>query len=250
MFKAFIVDDELLAREELKYVLRRGKQVEIVGEAETAEEALEQVVSLQPDLVFLDIQLSDESGLDVAKRLKELQQPSIVVFVTAYDEHALQAFELNALDYILKPFDESRIEQALEKIKRIKQPTRTEFIVQNPIRGARTGKLAIEADERIVLADMEYIVFIGLVDGKTVIKTLEQQYAVNDALITIEKKLPHDTFMRVHRAFIINLKHIVEMEPWFHSTYNLTMKDGSKVPVSRTYMKELKEVLGLHCKKL
>ncbi|GAA3331749.1 hypothetical protein GCM10020331_089550 [Ectobacillus funiculus] len=103
------------------------------GEAETAEEALEQVVSLQPDLVFfLDIQLSGESGLDVAKQLKELQLPSIVVFVTAYDEHALQAFELNALDYILKPFDESRIEQALEKIKKDKTADQNRIYCTEP----------------------------------------------------------------------------------------------------------------------
>lgn len=121
MLKVLVVDDEMLARDELKYLLERTKEVEIVGEADCVEDALEELMQSRPDIVFLDIQLSDDNGFEIANILKKMKNPPAIVFATAYDQYALQAFEVDALDYILKPFDEERIVQTLKKYKKQKQ---------------------------------------------------------------------------------------------------------------------------------
>ncbi|MFK7693269.1 LytR/AlgR family response regulator transcription factor [Paenibacillus sp. HJGM_3] len=247
MLKAFIVDDEPLAREELTYILRRNKHVEVVGEAECLETALEGIDREQPDVVFLDIQLAEDNGLDLARRLSELDHRPEIVFATAYDEYALKAFELNAIDYILKPFDEGRIRKTVEKLIKLASvrdsgPTASPY--KKPSTPDRTEKLAIVVEDRILLVSLSKIIYIGSVEGKTVVAMDDQQYKVSDPLVAFEQKLQNTSIVRVHRAFLVNLEAIVEIQPWFHSTYTLIMKDGSKVPVSRTYMKELKQFIG------
>ncbi|MBS4179563.1 LytR/AlgR family response regulator transcription factor [Lederbergia citrea] len=244
MLKAYIVDDEPLARDELKYLLIRSKEVEILGESDCIEDAMADITALEPDLVFLDIELAEDNGLSLAKQLVKLDPNPAIVFATAYDDYALQAFELNAVDYILKPFDESRIQKTLEKIKKM-QKIGNEDPPSHPVMSNdRNGKIAILVDERIVLLIYEDILYLESSEGKCTIKTIEQEYIVSDALVVLEKKLNKAQFFRVHRSFIVNLDHIIEIEPWFNSTYNLIMKDGSKVSVSRTYVKELKQLLG------
>jgi two-component system, LytTR family, response regulator LytT len=245
MLKAFIVDDEPLARDELKYLLLRSKRVEIVGEADCIEDAIQQILVRKPHLVFLDIELAEDSGLQLAEKIRALEPTPAIIFATAYDEYALKAFELDAVDYILKPFDEWRIQQTLDKIFSLKTIGGIE--TQSDTRSYKmeqTGKIPLLVEERIALVDIPTIVYVGSAEGKTLIKTMEQEYKTGEPLVTVEKKLSHDSFVRVHRSFLVNLQHISEIEPWFNSTYNLIMKDGSKVPVSRTYVKELKQRLG------
>jgi two-component system response regulator LytT len=245
MLKAFIVDDEPLARDELKYLLLRSKRVEIVGEADCIEDAIQQILDRKPHLVFLDIELAEDSGLQLAEQIRTLEPSPAIIFATAYDEYALKAFELDAVDYILKPFDELRIQQTLDKIFSLKTIGGIE--TQSDTRSYKmeqTGKIPLLVEERIALVDIPAIVYVGSAEGKTLIKTMEQVYKTGEPLVTVEKKLSHDWFVRVHRSFLVNLQHISEIEPWFNSTYNLIMKDGSKVPVSRTYVKELKQRLG------
>lgn len=247
MMKAFIVEDEPLARDELKYLLKRSRQVEVVGEAEGIEDAMRDISRLKPELVFLDIELADGNGLHLAKQLAELDPAPSLIFATAYDEFALQAFELYAFDYLLKPFNEKRIRQTLDKLMKQRQIGNAESgTAAPPSRMAveQTGKLAVVIDDRIVLIDRDHILFIGLVEGKTVIKTGENEYKIGDPLIVLEKKLDKRSFLRVHRSFIVNVIHISEIQPWFNSTYNLIMSDGSNIPVSRTYVKELKQLIG------
>lgn len=244
--KAFIVDDEPLARDELAHILRRSKKVEIAGEADCMEDALEDILRLKPEVVFLDIQLAEDSGLDIARRLLELEHRPEIVFATAYDEYALKAFELNAMDYILKPFDEKRIHQTVEKLLRIQQNREGAPSpgFDKPAPKERTDKLAVMVEDRIMLVQVGKIIYISSMEGKTVIATDDRKYTLNETLVTIEQKLQNTPIVRVHRAFLVNLDAIVEIEPWFHSTCNLVMKDGSKVPVSRTYLKELKQHIG------
>ncbi|MES9738340.1 LytTR family transcriptional regulator DNA-binding domain-containing protein [Peribacillus frigoritolerans] len=247
MMKAFIVEDEPLARDELKYLLKRSRQVEVVGEAEGIEDAMRDISRLKPELVFLDIELADGNGLQLAKQLAELDPAPSLIFATAYDEFALQAFELYAFDYLLKPFNEKRIRQTLDKLMKQRQIGKGESGTAAPatrMAVEQTGKLAVEIDDRIVLIDRDHILFIGLVEGKTVIKTGENEYKIGDPLIVLEKKLDKRSFLRVHRSFIVNVIHISEIQPWFNSTYNLFMSDGSNIPVSRTYVKELKQLIG------
>lgn len=248
MLKAYVVDDEPLARDELIYLLRRTRQVEVVGEADAVEDALAGVAAAQPDVVFLDIELQEESGLDIAGRLRELEAPPDVVFATAYDEFALKAFELNAADYILKPFDEQRVQQTIRKLLRLHE---RESYPAPPVARAglaereRQERLAITVDERIIVLHIGDIVYLGFEEGKTVIATTERKYKVGESLTQLERKLNHPSIVRVHRAFLVHLDRIVEIQPWFHSTCHLQMQDGSRIPVSRTYMKELKQLLGL-----
>lgn len=250
MLKAFVIDDEPLARDELIYLLRRTRQVEVVGEADAVEDALAGVAAAQPDVVFLDIELQEESGLDIAGRLRELEAPPDVVFATAYDEFALKAFELNAADYILKPFDEQRVQQTIRKLLRLHE---RESYPASASPAARTGlaererqeRLAITVDERIIVLHVGDIVYLGFEEGKTVIATTERKYKVGESLTQLERKLNHPSIVRVHRAFLVHLDRIVEIQPWFHSTCHLQMQDGSRIPVSRTYMKELKQLLGM-----
>ncbi|MDM5157548.1 LytTR family transcriptional regulator DNA-binding domain-containing protein [Bacillus sp. DX1.1] len=246
MLKVLVVDDEMLARDELKYLLERTKEVDVIEEADCVEDALEKLMDSKPDLVFLDIQLSDDNGFEIANILKKMKNPPAIVFATAYDQYALQAFEVDALDYILKPFDEERIAQTLKKYKKQKQSeTAKKQEVQAPDAANGMHKLALPIEESIVLVSIGDIVYAGLVDGKVIVKTMHDTYVTHDTLVILEKKLPQTSFMRVHRSFIVNINHISEIQPWFNSTYNLIMKDESKVPVSRTYAKELKKLLRI-----
>jgi two-component system response regulator LytT len=245
--KAFIVEDEPLARDELKYLLKRSRQVEVVGEAEGIEDAMRDISHLKPDLVFLDIELAEGNGLQLAKQLAELDPAPSLIFATAYDEFALQAFELYAFDYLLKPYNENRIRQTLDKLMKLGKNREDGSRIAPPASRTaveQTGKLAVEIDDRIVLIDRDTILFIGLIEGKTIIKTEENEYKTGDPLIVLERKLDNRSFLRVHRGFIVNVIHISEIQPWFNSTYNLIMSDGSNIPVSRTYVKELKQLIG------
>ncbi|MEH7083991.1 LytTR family transcriptional regulator DNA-binding domain-containing protein [Neobacillus drentensis] len=247
MLKAFVVDDEPLARDELAYLLKRSKQIEIVGQSDCVESALEKINNLDLDVIFLDIQLADESGIEIAAHINRLDHPPFIVFATAFDEYALQAFELNAVDYILKPFEEKRVLQTIEKLYKLIEGHKQAipFLNQRHNFGnERPEKLAITIDEKIVIVNISDILYIGTNEGKTVIAIENTKYSVSDSLVTFERKLQHSPIIRVHRAYLVNVDAIVEIEPWFNSTYNIIMKDGEKVPVSRTYTKELKQLLG------
>lgn len=237
MMTAFIVEDEPLARQELVFLLENSGEVEVVGEGSTLTKSYEAIRNAAPDVVFLDIELAEGTGLQLAEKLKQLPKSPSFVFATAYDDYALQAFELHAADYLLKPFDEQRINQCIHKLQRM-IPTAPE--PKTPIK-----KLPVIENERISLLDIQSILYITTQGGKTQIKTLQKLFHLNEPLASVEKKLTASTFMRVHRSYIVHLEHVTALEPWFNSTYNLVMEDGSKVPVSRTYVREVKERFGL-----
>ncbi|XRG78211.1 LytTR family transcriptional regulator DNA-binding domain-containing protein [Rossellomorea sp. GAMAL-10_SWC] len=244
MLKALIVDDEPLARDELAYLLKRSKEVEIVGEADSIRSTLKFIQTEEVDVVFLDIQLADESGLELAQKLQDLTHQPAIVFATAFDGYALNAFDLHAIDYILKPFDEIRIQKTIEKLAKLSiNSIKTEVKKYPPL--LKQDKLAISVDERILLITFEEIIYIFTQEGKTSVVTDKMTYQINEPLINLERKLQNTSFTRVHRSYIVNLDKIIEIQPWFNSTYNLIMNDGEKVPVSRTYTKELKQLFNL-----
>ena len=244
MIRALIVDDEPLARDELSYLLKRSKEVEVVSEVDSIKRAMEHIRTNEIDVVFLDIQLADESGLELAQKLQELDHQPAIVFATAFDEYALSAFELHAIDYILKPFDETRILKTVEKVNKLLTKI-DKPIEKKSTRLLKQDKLAISVDERIILLTFEEIIYIFTLEGKTSVVTDKQTYRVNEPLINIERKLQNTSFARVHRSYIVNLDKIIEIQPWFNSTYNLIMSDLEKVPVSRTYTKDLKQLFDL-----
>ncbi|KXG43879.1 LytTR family transcriptional regulator DNA-binding domain-containing protein [Tepidibacillus infernus] len=253
--KVLIVDDESLARDELRYLLSQEDEIEVVGEAENGEEALTKIFNLNPDIVFLDIQMPKVDGLTVARTLLDLKKKPFIIFATAYDQHAIHAFEVNAIDYLLKPFDEDRVMKTIEKIKeKLNHPNQEVFFkwLEQLREGSNqqskhTSKLAVQLEERVLLIDPNDIVYAFREGRGVLIKTFAETYTTKYTLQVLEEKLKNFSFFRVHRSYLVNLNHIQEMTPWFNGAYTLTMKDQqqSKVPVSRQFVKPLRDALEL-----
>lgn len=236
---AVIVDDEPLARSELRYILEKCTSITKITETDSIEGTLKEILICKPDLLFLDIHLTDESGLDLAKLIDQIPNPPLIIFATAYDEHAVAAFELNAVDYVLKPFEEQRICQAVEKASSILQARTANALSQE-----RRTTLPIQVDERIFLIPLNELIALETSNGITTVYTTKSKYQVTDSLTSFKKKL-NDNFIQVHRSFIVNQNKIQEIQPWFNNTYQVTMINHLKIPVSRSYIKEFRKKVGL-----
>jgi two-component system, LytTR family, response regulator len=241
--RVLIIDDERLARRELRTLLMEFPQVEIVGECSNAEEGIAQIKALSPELVFLDIQMPDKNGFEM---LQELEQVPQVVFVTAYDEYAMKAFEVNALDYLLKPVEENRLAEALEKIsKRIPEST-VEAPFEHP-----SHKLGPE--DQIFLKDGEKCWFVTLKEvrmfeseGNYVrVFFKDSKPLILRSLNALEDRLDERTFFRANRKYIVNMRWIDQIESWFNGGLRLTLKDETTVEVSRRQASRFKELMSL-----
>ncbi|MDF0479603.1 LytTR family transcriptional regulator DNA-binding domain-containing protein [Vagococcus sp. PNs007] len=242
--KILVVDDEPLARDELIYLLNKIGGVDEINEADSVVTALASIIDTKPDIVFLDIHLTGESGFDLAEKFVGMKQPPKVIFATAYDEYALKAFEVNAVDYVLKPFEEKRIKQALDKVKEgLLVNSESEVEEENAV--TPSNNLALQVNDRIVVLNSKDILFASVdTDGLSIV-TSKQHYHVNETLSWLEKKLDPSLFFKTHRSYLVNATAIKEVQPWFNHTYQLTLVDGQKLPVSRSYVKELKNRIGL-----
>jgi len=261
--RAVLVDDEQLARDELAYLLGQVGGIEIIGQAGNGVEALTAIGRLQPDVVFLDVQMPGLTGFEVARRMLTTSTPSHIIFVTAYDRHAIEAFEVNAVDYLLKPVDQARLEMALERARRRMASEATplrdgppgvsnadlEKIVQLVSeRQSRRERLAIKVGERFVLVQAEEIIHASLVDeGIAVVTTQHTGVSNYRTLDELQERLDPTVFWRVHRAHLVNINKIKEIVPWFSRNYILRMKDekSTEIPVSRTQTRRLREYLKL-----
>jgi two-component system LytT family response regulator/two-component system response regulator LytT len=255
--RALVVDDERPARNELIYLIKKIGGIEVCGEASSANEALQRIKELKPSLVFLDIQMEPVNGIVLARKIMEAPHPPFIVFATAYDKYAVEAFEINAMDYILKPFSEGRIRTTIERIvDKLKEnephnADNKEQLLEllEKITEKKTfEKIPVWQGDRIILLDPEDIVFIVSTEGKnTVLKTMTGEYEANYSIGEMEEKLTHRFFFKPHRSYIINLNYIKEIEPWFHNTYQLVMKnyEHEKIPVSRNRVKDFKIAINL-----
>ncbi|WP_034549784.1 LytTR family transcriptional regulator DNA-binding domain-containing protein [Carnobacterium funditum] len=237
-----IVDDEPLSRNELIYLLEQCNEITSIAEAESIEEALENMLQQSVDLIFLDIHLTNESGLTLANKVNQLKNPPLIIFATAYDEYAVKAFELNAQDYVLKPFELARIQQAVSKASQSfaadkEKPKEMSLPV--------SMTLPIQVEEYIYILKQQDIIAVEVENGITTIYTAQKKYQTREPLSALEKKLSSPNFMRVHRSYIVQLSYIKEIQPWFNHTFQVTMENQLKIPVSRFYMKEFKEQIGL-----
>lgn len=240
-----IVDDEPLARNELAYLLKQCPEISTIKEADSIEEATAVLIDQRIELIFLDIHLTEESGLTLANKLNQLQHPPMIIFATAYDDYAVQAFELNARDYVLKPFSLERIQQAVRKAHQSFLADTVPHSSHN-VTTTLEDTIPVHIEEKIILVKIRSIVAISINNGELDLQTDQLTYTLNDTLNTWEEKLSsYPSFIRVHRSFIVCSNKITEIQPWFNHTYQLTMENHLKVPVSRSYMKNFKEKIGL-----
>ena len=255
--RVLIVDDEILARDELSFLLSQWDEIEIIGEASDGLEGYQKIKELNPDVIFLDIQMPEMNGLSLAKKIIEEGLKPLIVFSTAFDEHAVKAFEMNAIDYLLKPFDEERIQNTVARMKKhFERPNQEQLthllyqmLGQNKEKEEKKNisKLAIQTEERVVFIDPNEIVFAYREGRDVLIKTLQDTYLTKYTLQVLEEKLSKYSFFRTHRSYLVNLDYIQEMIPWFNGAHNVVMKDKeqSKIPVSRQFVKPLKDELGI-----
>jgi two-component system LytT family response regulator/two-component system response regulator LytT len=275
---AIIVDDEPLARQELLYLLEKNGNVEVVAQGTNGIEAVELIRAHQPDLVFLDVQMPGLDGFAVIKKLldKKIRLPQFV-FATAFDQYAVRAFEVNAVDYLLKPFDRARVDKTIEKarsrvsdrmggrtgeqggapaesashakldalLKLIEEQVQAPRV---PALRSQVGKIVVRAQNRLLLVDQREICFASIDEGaiSVVAAGIEGQSNCR-TLEELIDQLDPETFWRAHRSFVVNIQHIREVVPWFKSSYQLRMDDAKKteIPVSRSQTKRLRELFNL-----
>ena len=252
---ALIVDDEVLAREELAFLLKSFPAVEIVGGAGDGPEAVRLIRQLEPDLVFMDVQMPGLDGLGVVRKLVEGGKPMPhFVFATAYDQYAVEAFEVNAVDYLLKPIEKERLAMSIERAQKLIESPSTEaasmerLLAQLQTGVARPAKLVLNARNRMILIDASDIVYATIQDG--IITVASSQIEGMSNYRTIEELQSHldpNAFWRPHRSYLVNINKIQEVVPWFKSSYQLCMSDKkqTKIPVSRAQTKRLRELFKL-----
>jgi two-component system, LytTR family, response regulator len=246
--KAIIVDDERLARAELKRLLQDFPSIEIIDEAQNATEALQKIKELKPDVVFMDIQMPDTNGIEVMKQLKSLNEIPKVVFVTAYDEHAIDAFRLNALDYLLKPVDPALLSETVNKL--IQNEDEEDFSGMDEMSRAER-RLTI--NDSIFIKDGEKCFFVKLADIRyfesmgNYVKVFfhKDKPMIIRSLNSLEERLSGDDFFRANRKFIINLQHVQSVENWFNGGLQLTLSQDEKIEVSRRQTIRFKDIFSL-----
>src|SRR5271155_1734019 len=267
---ALIIDDEQLAREELEYLLREEEDIDVLAQGRNGIEAVELIQSHHPDVVFLDVQMPGLDGFAVLKKLLERDEADRmpqIIFATAFDQYAVRAFDVNAIDYLLKPFDRARVMQALDRARHRLQEAHQADQEPAPEHGSsrldallrlieqqqagvrpRSGKIILQAHNRLLLADQKDICFAAIEEG--IISVVTPTLEGHSKCRTIEELLElldPSIFWRAHRSYVVNINHIKEVVPWFKSSYQLRMDDRkqTEIPVSRAQTRRLRELFKL-----
>jgi two-component system LytT family response regulator/two-component system response regulator LytT len=251
---AVVVDDELPAREELCFLLGQIEGLKVVGQADNGVSALTLIEDVRPDVAFLDVQMPGLTGFEVAKLLLDKPSAAHIVFVTAYDQYAVDAFDVNAVDYLLKPVEQARLDQAVQRVRhRISaaQPRDDRFDALVRMMADRQGRreqLALKVGDRFLLVQADEVIFASL-DGDTIQIATGQLVGTSNyrTLDELQARLDPDVFWRVHRSHLVNINKIKEIVPWFSRNYMLRMKDAkaTEIPVSRSQTKRLRDYLKL-----
>jgi two-component system response regulator LytT len=256
---ALIVDDEQPARDELAFLLKGFPDIELVGQGKNGLEAVSLIRELGPNLVFLDVQMPGLDAFGVIKKLLDKKAPlPFFVFATAYDNYALQAFEVNALDYLLKPIARARLEKAIARARQLAEtPASTHQKLdrlvhmveeRQALQAGKANKLLVKSGGRLYLVDSDEVIYASIEDGVISIVTRELEGQSNFRTVEeLQNTLDPQTFWRVHRSYLININRIREVVPWFKSSYQLKMDDRkqTEIPVSRAQTRKLRELLNL-----
>ena len=239
MLTCVIVEDEFPAREELKYFLTKHKEISLEKEFENPIDSLKYLQENKVDVVFLDINMPELDGMSLGKILTKLNPNIKIIFITAYRDYAAEAFEIKAFDYLLKPYSEKRITEVLNNLTMIKDNSPTKEV-------EKINKVTVFLDEKMVVLSLDEIYYIEVSEKESLVYTQNEIYTSKLKISKWGEILPKNKFYRTHRAYIVNLDKIKEVEPWFNGTFVLKIQDLKfKVPVSRNNIKEFKELLSI-----
>jgi two-component system LytT family response regulator len=246
MYKALVIDDEPLAVSLVREYLQAYPQIEVVQECHNGFEGVKAIQQHQPDLIFLDVQMPKITGFEMLELLDEM--PS-VIFTTAFDEYAIKAFEAHAVDYLLKPFSKERFSKAVDKwLEQQKQQTRPVAVRELVEEGAALETLqrvVVKTGANIRIIPVEEIVYLEADDDYVKINTAKESFLKKQTMGHFEKALPADTFVRVHRSFMVQLNQITRLEPLGKDTFSALLRNGTRIPLSKTGYPKLKQALGL-----
>ncbi len=251
-----IVDDEQPALEELNFLLSSLADIKVIGQGHNGVEAIKLVEDLEPDLLFLDIEMPGLNGFKVVEQLSKKDVLPQVIFVTAYDQYAVKAFDIHAMDYILKPIERSRLEKAVQRVKKqLESESKMSGQLQNlislmasPEHKSKKSKLLVKDKNRNLLVDSEDLIYASVSGSVVQVATQELTGETNfRTLEELQANLDPEIFWRVHRSYLVNINKIKEVVPWFNRTLQLKMADRkeTEIPVSRSHSKRLKEYLNL-----
>lgn len=248
MIRALIVDDERLAREAIRDLLLADREFQIAGECEDGAQAIEAIERLRPDAVFLDVQMPVLDGFAVVEAVGVEQMP-LTVFVTAYDQYALKAFEAQALDYVLKPFDDDRFRRVLQRLKRqfaATESNRGERL-RELIRGVHpesVDRIAIKSGGRVTFVQRSEILWFGAFGNQVKVRAGGETLVIRETIKNLENRLDGDRFVRIHRSTIVNVEHVREIRPWYTGEYIVVISDGHELTLSRGYRANLPRLRG------
>jgi len=253
MINVIIADDEEPARAELRFLLEDYDDINIIAEASDGEMVVRLCHDKKPDLVFMDIQMPAISGIEAAEILLNSGKPPFIIFITAYDSYAIRAFELHAIDYLLKPIETDRLDRSLERIRKLISANHKSSIPEKAMRDMlggfvnnRTGKIiTVCKDEKFYPVQLEKIKYAYADDKKTYLVTAAGKFLYKNTLHQLEEILP-DNFVRTHRSFIVNIQFIKDIEPLFNGAYQISItNDDNHVPLSRSHSKNFKEIMHM-----
>jgi len=247
--RTVIIDDERLARQRIRRMLSNTTDFEVMAEFENSQHGLEYLEDTGADLLFLDVQMPGLDGFALLEALDPARMP-VVIFVTAYDEYALRAFEYHAFDYLLKPFDQTRFEKALERARKqfSSQGSNNEKLLNllNEIRqrNQEPARFAIKTPGRVFFVRQEDIDWIEAADNYVNLHVGVDTHLIRETMNSLEGRLDSRKFLRIHRSTIVNAERIKELRPWFHGEYVVLLKDGTELTLSRTYREKILSLLG------
>jgi two-component system, LytTR family, response regulator len=249
--RAIIVDDEPPARNKIRELLKAEADIELIDECANGKEAVQSITSKSPDLVFLDIQMPELDGFGVIEALGPEHLPA-VIFVTAYDQYAVQAFEVHALDYLLKPFDRQRFQTALNRVREQLEPGHRDELNQQlnsllrQLKGPKkqAERFVIKSGGRVFFLKNDEIDWIEAAGNYVRLHVGTETHLLRETMSAIQKKLDTATFIRIHRSTFVNIEKVKELQPWFHGEYVVIMRDGTQLTMSRSYRSNLPDLMG------
>ena len=246
--RTLVIDDEHLARERLLKLLRAEPEVDLLGDAGNGRDAVALIRQTKPDLIFLDVQMPELDGFGVLAELAESERPA-VIFVTAYDKFALRAFEVHAVDYLLKPFDKERFQtalrRALDQIAR-QQPApmhaQISALLQELRPAQQSDRLAVKIDGRVLFLKIADLDWVEAADNYVSLHVGKDTHLLRETMANIEQRLPGGKFIRISRSTIVNMDRIRELQPMFHGEYSVVLRDGTKLTLSRSHRDKLQQL--------